>query len=66
VFDPVGAPGPRLASVTVIAATAARADALSTAAAAAPAALVPRLLRAGGAMEAVLADADGSVRRLRL
>jgi thiamine biosynthesis lipoprotein len=66
VFDPVGAPGPRLASVTVVAATAARADALSTAAAAAPAALVPALLRRGGAERAVLVAADGAVRRLDL
>jgi thiamine biosynthesis lipoprotein len=66
VFDPVGAPGPRLASVTVVAATAARADALSTAAAAAPAALVPALLRRGGAEHAVLVEAGGAVRRLDL
>lgn len=66
VFDPVGAPGLRLASVTVVAATAARADALSTAAAAAPAALAPALLRRGGAERAVLVAQDGAVRRLDL
>lgn len=64
VFDPVGAPGLRLASVTVVAATAARADALSTAAAAAPAALAPALLRRGGAERAALVAADGTMRLL--
>jgi thiamine biosynthesis lipoprotein len=66
ILDPVGAPGARLASVTVVAASAARADALSTAVAAAPARMAEALLRAGGAEEAVLVDADGRVRHARL
>lgn len=65
IFDPLGAPGPRLAQVTVAAETAALADALSTAAAAAPAAEAPALLAAGGAEEAVLVAADGGATRLR-
>lgn len=65
VFDPIGAPGPRPAQVTVLARDAARADALSTAIAAAPLGEAARLLRAGGGEEAVLIEASGAVLRFR-
>ncbi|MGF1660088.1 MAG: FAD:protein FMN transferase, partial [Rubrimonas sp.] len=65
VFDPVGAPGARWAQISVVAATAARADALATALAAAPMGEARRLLRAGGGDEAVAIAEDGAVLRLR-
>jgi thiamine biosynthesis lipoprotein len=64
-FDPVGAPGPRWASVTVLAETAARADALSTAIAAAPQGMARALLRDGGGRRALLITPDGRLADLR-
>jgi thiamine biosynthesis lipoprotein len=53
------------ASVSVTAATATRADALSTAIAVAPMAAAEAILRAGGGVQAILIDGQGRVRRLR-
>jgi thiamine biosynthesis lipoprotein ApbE len=50
--------------VTVVAASATLADALSTAAAAAPEGMADAILRDGGADEAVIVTAAGAVRRL--
>ena len=61
IFDPLARPGLRWASVTVRAATAARADALSTAIAAAPLDKAHALLHAGAAAEAVLIPVEGGV-----
>jgi thiamine biosynthesis lipoprotein len=64
-FDPVGAPGPRWASVTVLAETAAQADALSTAIAAAPQGMAQALLRECGGRRALLIASDGRFADLR-
>ena len=66
ILDPVGAPGPRWRSVTAVAETAALADAVSTAVAAAPMGLAEELLRKGGAQRAVLIGADGRLKTLTL
>ena len=65
IFDPLRRPGPRWASVTVRAATAAYADGLSTALAAAPQDRSQAVLTASAAAEAVMIDQDGSVLRWR-
>lgn len=63
IFDPLSRPGPRWASVTVQTRSAAAADALSTAVAAAPVWQTNAILEAGRAVDAVLIAQDGSVRR---
>ena len=64
IFDPLARGGERWASVTVMAETGWRADALSTAIAAAPVEEAEDLLRRGKAKGAVLIDRVGRVRRL--
>ena len=66
IVDPLHRPGPHWRSVTVLAGQAWRADALSTAIAAAPVGQAEALLRAGGASRAVLIDAAGAVRDWRV
>ena len=63
IFDPLGRDGERWASVTVMAETGWRADALSTAIAAAPVEEAEDLLRHGGATGAVLIDGEGRIAR---
>lgn len=63
IFDPLARRGPRWASVTVRAARAGWADALSTAVAAAPQEEAESLLSAGRAREAVLISETGAVTR---
>ena len=65
IVDPLARPGPRWRSVTVLAGEAWRADALSTALAAAPMDDAAALLRAGGARRAILIDERGAVRDWR-
>ncbi len=64
IFDPLARKGERWSSVTVMADTGWRADALSTAIAAAPVSEAEELLRRGQAKGAVLIDAEGRVRRV--
>lgn len=64
ILDPLGRSGERWASVTVMAKTGWRADALSTAIAAAPINEAHTLLRHGGASGAVLIDESGEVKSL--
>ena len=65
-FDPqTGRSSASWASVSVIAATAMLADALSTAIAVAPADRAADVLTAGGGIAAILIDFSGAVRRLR-
>ena len=64
IFDPLGRAGERWASVTVMAETGWRADALSTAIAAAPVNEAEELLERGEATGAVLIDTEGCARRL--
>lgn len=61
IFDPLDRPGARWISVTVVAAEAAVADALSTAVAASPTTETEGLLRGSGATHAILISADGAV-----
>lgn len=61
-FDPLDRTGPRWRSVTVLAAEAWRADALSTAVAASPVGDADFLLLRGGAQGAVLIDGQGGLR----
>ncbi|MGD1927171.1 MAG: FAD:protein FMN transferase [Paracoccaceae bacterium] len=62
IFDPLDRPGPRWASVTVRAATAAWADGVSTAIAASPIGMAQQLLEATGVREAILIDLSGNIR----
>jgi len=64
IFDPLARGGERWTSVTVMAEAGWRADALSTAIAAAPVEEAEDLLRRGSATGAVLIDRQGRVRRL--
>jgi thiamine biosynthesis lipoprotein len=65
-FDPrTGRPAQSWTSVSVIAPTAMRADALSTAIAVAPKPAAETILRAGGGLEAILIDDTRHVTRLR-
>ncbi len=65
IVDPLDRPGPRWASVTVQAADATAADALSTAVAASPTVQAEQMLHAGGAKLAVLIAQNGAVTRWR-
>jgi thiamine biosynthesis lipoprotein len=62
IFDPLLRPGPRWASVTVLAKTGWRADAVSTAVAAAPIEEADALLQRCGAEAATLIATDGEIR----
>ncbi len=64
-FNPItGAPTRRWRAVTVVAPWAVRADALSTALAAAPGEDAPRILREGGGNRAILVSNAGKVQRI--
>ncbi|MEL6998281.1 MAG: FAD:protein FMN transferase [Pseudomonadota bacterium] len=65
ILDPLDRPGPRWASVTVRAATAAWADGVSTAIAASPIGTAEELLKATSVREAVLIDPSGGIRHWR-